>query len=202
MFELSKCDGAGDPAPDGGRTCATSTTTWRPGGGRRARPARSCPSRCRRARQADHATCRARAALSILTNGPDSFAGRKVGVLVTDGVDGDAARARLKAAAGAGKVQRWSWSPPKVGGVDDATARTGAGRPEDRRRPVGARTTRWRSCSLRARRACARRPRRRRATSSPTPSPTASSSATPATPARCSRRPASPACRRRLRQPG
>jgi catalase len=55
-------------------------------------------------------------ALSILQNGPDSFAGRKIGVLVTDGVDA-AAIEGIQSAAEQEKVNV-ELVAPKVGGVD------------------------------------------------------------------------------------
>jgi catalase len=55
-------------------------------------------------------------ALSILANGPQSFAGRKLGVLVTDGVDADLL-AELRAAADATQVTM-EIIAPVVGGVD------------------------------------------------------------------------------------
>ena len=91
VFELSKVETPGDPRADGRRTCATSTTDLADDGRRRARPdgdARAGrPPPGRRVR-----TCKPSPALSILKNGPKSFAGRKVGALVTDGVDADAPR--------------------------------------------------------------------------------------------------------------
>jgi catalase len=55
-------------------------------------------------------------ALSILANGPDSFAGRKIGVLVTDGVD-PAMVESIRSAAGQEKVNV-EMVAPTVGGVD------------------------------------------------------------------------------------
>ena len=57
-------------------------------------------------------------ALSILANGPDSFAGRKVGILVTDGVDA-AKLEEVKSAAGQAQVNV-ELIAPAVGGVDDS----------------------------------------------------------------------------------
>jgi catalase len=54
-------------------------------------------------------------ALSILANGPDSFAGRKLGILVTDGADA-AKLAELTAAAQEAKVNA-EFVAPAVGGV-------------------------------------------------------------------------------------
>jgi len=57
-------------------------------------------------------------ALSILANGPDSFAGRKLGILVTDGVDADKLD-EVKAAAEQADVNV-ELIAPAVGGVDDS----------------------------------------------------------------------------------
>lgn len=54
-------------------------------------------------------------ALSILRNGPDSFKGRKVGVLVTDGCDGALIKALRKALAAEGATMEII--APRVGGV-------------------------------------------------------------------------------------
>jgi catalase len=54
-------------------------------------------------------------ALSILKNGPDSFAGRKLGVLVTDGTDAGVLEALRAAATGVGAVVETI--APVVGGV-------------------------------------------------------------------------------------
>jgi catalase len=58
------------------------------------------------------------AALSILANGPDSFAGRKIGILVTDGVDGGKLD-EVKSAAEQAQVNV-ELIAPAVGGVDDS----------------------------------------------------------------------------------
>src|SRR5690349_12344728 len=60
----------------------------------------------------------ASAALSILANGPDSFAGRKIGILVTDGVDSDKLD-EVKSAAEQAQVNV-ELIAPAVGGVDDS----------------------------------------------------------------------------------
>jgi len=60
----------------------------------------------------------ASAALSILANGPDSFAGRKIGILVTDGVDGDKLD-EVRSAAEQARVNV-ELVAPAVGGVDDS----------------------------------------------------------------------------------
>ena len=64
------------------------------------------------------------AKLSILANGPDSFKGRKMGLLLTDGSDGALVHALIKALDGVGAV--WEIIAPKIGGVtlDDGTAFT------------------------------------------------------------------------------
>jgi catalase len=54
-------------------------------------------------------------ALSILNNGPDAFAGRKLGVLVTDGADADLLSALEDAVSAAGAVLELV--APTVGGV-------------------------------------------------------------------------------------
>ncbi|HET6875582.1 MAG TPA: catalase, partial [Acidimicrobiales bacterium] len=56
------------------------------------------------------------AALSLLANGPDSFAGRKIGVLVTSGADASALQ-DIRAAASAENVQV-ELIAPTVGGVE------------------------------------------------------------------------------------
>ena len=63
-------------------------------------------------------------ALSILRNGPDSFAGRKVGVLVTDGTDASAL-SELKSAA-AGAEVNVELVAPVVGGVELSDGNTAA----------------------------------------------------------------------------
>jgi catalase len=55
------------------------------------------------------------AALSIIANGPKSFAGRKLGILVTDGVDAKLLAALQNAVEAAGGV--YELVGPKVGGV-------------------------------------------------------------------------------------
>jgi catalase len=54
-------------------------------------------------------------ALSILRNGPDSFKGRKIGALVTDGVDADLLRALKQAVEEEGATLKLV--APMVGGV-------------------------------------------------------------------------------------
>lgn len=60
-------------------------------------------------------------ALSILLNGPDSFAGRKLGVLVSDGVDASSLASLRRAAESAGVMVELVAA--KIGGVtaDDGT---------------------------------------------------------------------------------
>jgi len=53
--------------------------------------------------------------LSILANGPDSFKGRKLGILLTDGSDGALFAALTGAVEAAGAV--WEVIAPKIGGV-------------------------------------------------------------------------------------
>ncbi|WP_373084696.1 catalase [Sneathiella sp.] len=57
-------------------------------------------------------------ALSIQKNGPGSFSGRKLGILVTEGVDGKLFKTLKKAAEGAGVVVEVV--APTVGGVKDS----------------------------------------------------------------------------------
>lgn len=54
-------------------------------------------------------------ALSIVENGPDSFAGRKFGVLVTDGTDGPLLKAFRKAASAEGALVELI--APQIGGI-------------------------------------------------------------------------------------
>ncbi len=60
----------------------------------------------------------ASAALSILLNGPQSFAGRMVGVIVTDGVDADLLAALTREVTGAGAMLKLI--APRVGGIKDS----------------------------------------------------------------------------------
>ena len=60
-------------------------------------------------------------ALSILANGPDSFAGRKIGVLVTDGTDADLL-GEIRQAAGKEQVNV-EVVAPTVGGITDSSGR-------------------------------------------------------------------------------
>ena len=85
-------------------------------------------------------------ALSILLNGPDSFEGRKLGVLVTDGVDAAAARRRSKARSAA-EGAMLEFVAPMVGGVK-ASDGTWIDRPTSRS------TARRRSSSTRSRCCC------------------------------------------------
>ena len=60
-------------------------------------------------------------ALSILANGPESFAGRKIGVLVTDGTDGTDADLLGEIRQAAGKEQvNVEVVAPAVGGITDS----------------------------------------------------------------------------------
>ena len=54
-------------------------------------------------------------ALSILKNGPDSFKGRKLGILVTDGIDGGLLKALQDAVKEAGGMVEIV--APKIGGI-------------------------------------------------------------------------------------
>ena len=60
-------------------------------------------------------------ALSIVRNGPDRFAGRKVGVLVTDGTDGEALDALAEALTAEGALLELV--APTVGGVTTSTGK-------------------------------------------------------------------------------
>ncbi|MCE9531213.1 MAG: catalase, partial [Planctomycetes bacterium] len=57
-------------------------------------------------------------ALSIVNNGPESFAGRKVGALVTDGVDAKVLAALAKALKAEGAMLKLI--APEIGGVEDS----------------------------------------------------------------------------------
>jgi len=60
-------------------------------------------------------------ALSILKNGPSSFAGRKLGVLLTDGVDDEVVASLEKAAKDAGAMIEYI--AMTVGGIETSTGR-------------------------------------------------------------------------------
>jgi catalase len=64
--------------------------------------------------------------LSILLNGPASFAGRKLGILATDGADAKLFKALTKAVDGAGAV--WELVAPKIGGITLSDGTSVAGR--------------------------------------------------------------------------
>ena len=134
----------------------------------------SCPPPARR-RAPRSPTCPPSAALSILNNGPATFAGRKIGALVTDGTDA-AVLAALQAAADAeGAVLELI--APKIGGV---TLSDGSHVAADQNVDGGpsvlydAVAVLASADGAAAARASTPPPR----TSSPTPTPTASSSAT------------------------
>ena len=74
-------------------------------------------------------------ALSIVLNGPDSFAGRKIGALVTDGTDAALLAALREAATAEGALVELV--APQIGGVVTSDGQLRARPPEDRRRPVG-----------------------------------------------------------------
>jgi catalase len=64
--------------------------------------------------------------LSIVKNGPTSFKGRKLGVLLSDGADAAIVRALFKAVDGAGAI--YEVVAPKIGGVTLSDGTTVAGR--------------------------------------------------------------------------
>ncbi len=64
--------------------------------------------------------------LSILLNGPASFAGRKLGILATDGADARLFKALTKAVDAAGAV--WELVAPKIGGITLSDGTNVAGR--------------------------------------------------------------------------
>ena len=127
-------------------------------------------------------------ALSIIKNGPDSFKGRKVGVLVSDGCDGDLVEALRAALTAEGALMEIV--APKVGGVTAKDGTLHRGQADDRWRPVRPlrRSGRHRQ---RGGRSPARQGSRRARLRWPTPSPTASSSASSMPRSLCSTRPAS-----------
>ncbi len=65
-------------------------------------------------------------ALSIILNGPDSFAGRKLAILGTDGTDAKLFKALTKAVDAAGAV--WELVAPRIGGIALSDGTTVAGR--------------------------------------------------------------------------
>ena len=75
-------------------------------------------------------------ALSIVANGPDSFAGRKIGVLVTDGADAALLQGAAQGGGGRGRARRAG--RPAHRRRRHQRRQLHAGPPEDRRRPVGA----------------------------------------------------------------
>ena len=115
-------------------------------------------------------------ALSIVRTDRPTFAGRKIGVLITDGTDAALLAALRRAADGRG-CRASSSSPRRSAAPSLSDGTLLAGAPEDRRRSVGA-VRRRRDPGVgrgRGRAGARTRPPR---TSSPTPTPTASSSAT------------------------
>ena len=125
-------------------------------------------------------------ALSILANGPDSFAGRKVGILITDGADAGKLE-ELRSAADREQVNV-ELIAPAVGGGDVGT---GSRVPADQKIDGGPSVLYDAVVVLASKQgaaALAALPVARDFLS-PTPSPMASSSATRATPRRCSKRP-------------
>ena len=117
----SKVRVAGHPGAHGRPTSATSTRTSPPGSptGSGCRASRRGPRRPWRRTTTSAPSPK----LSILANGPDSFAGRKLGVLVSDGAPAPRWSRRLQAAAKA-EGQLVEVIAPAIGGValDDGTA--------------------------------------------------------------------------------
>ena len=151
----------------------------------RRRAARSRPSP--RSRPATISSRRTRSASSC--NGPKSFEGRKLGILLTDGAD-------AKTLHGAGEQDREAGRRRRGHRAEDrrrdAVGSHGcAGEAEDRWRAVGALRRRG-DHRVRGRRGAAGERCAIQRTSSPTPSRTASSSATARRSSLCSSKPASP----------
>ena len=175
------------PGPDGGQPAQRRRGLRRAGW-----PTGSASTRCRRRRSPARPPITdlpPSPALSIVANGPESFAGRKLGVLVTDGSDAAMLDALTQGRLRRGRARR-------------------ADRPADRRRDAERRHA---ACPPTRRSTAARRccttpwrswrpptappswpPTRPPRTSSPTPTPTPSSSPTTRRRCRCSRPPASP----------
>ena len=145
VFELSKVE-----RPDI-RARMVAQPAQRRRGPRRSRRRRARPRRAARPVDAGPATpvtdLPPSPALSILANGPDSFEGRKVGVLVTDGADAALARRRCSAAvAGGGRDRRADRAQGRR--LHARATASDRGEAEDRRRTVGA-LRRSRDCSSR-----------------------------------------------------
>ena len=134
VFELSKCE-----RPDIRSRMVAGLRERRRGPGvrrrGRARPRPSCPAAAPAAR-APLTDLAPSPALSILANGPQTFAGRKLGVLVSDGASARLLDAVRQAAGAAGVDVEVVGS--SVGGITDGDGHPRRGRPEDRRRAVGA----------------------------------------------------------------
>jgi hypothetical protein len=114
-------------------------------------------------------------ALSIVKNGPKTFKGRKLGVLVTDGVDAALLAALAKAAKDEGALIELV--APKVGGVTDSTGKL---------HPAQQKINGGPSVLYDAVAILASADGAKPGTSSPTPSPTPSSSPMPRPRSRCS----------------
>ncbi len=132
VFELSKCE-----RPTSGAAwwpgCATWTSAWRQdvadGLGLAELPEAVTPAR------APITDLPRRRPSASSPTGPEAFPGRKIGVLVTDGVDAEVLGGLRASAEAQGVVVELV--APVVGGVD-RTRLARPRRPEDRRRPVGA----------------------------------------------------------------
>ena len=127
-------------------------------------------------------------ALSIVLNGPDSFAGRKVGILVSDDADADLLPAsRLPSTPRARSTSSWrrrlAASPFRMALPSWRTSRSRAARRCSTTPP---------SCSCQTTAPRSSPSSRRRRTGWPMPTPTPSSSGTRLPPRHCSTPPASP----------
>ena len=131
-FELSKCDQEAIRDPDGGRAAQRRRGPGR-GGGRRARPARDAGRRCPPPAKPS-ADLPASPALSILANGPESFAGRKSASWSPTASTPPARRTAVGGRAGEGHRR----DRRAHGCRRRRQRRQRAGRPAARRGPVGA----------------------------------------------------------------
>ena len=131
MFELSKVETPGHPRADGRQPAQRGRGPRRPN--RRSGLGMAKLPPASRAAAEPNRSLKPSAKLSILENGPSSFAGRKVGVLVTDGAPAKA----VKALAAAVKAEKATLEviAPTITGVDlddgsrSARATDGRGRP-------------------------------------------------------------------------
>ena len=131
-----KVRAAGASAPGWWPTCATSTTTS-PRAIADGLGLAELPAGADAGPRADHRPAAVAGAEHRRTTARRRFAGRKIGVLVTDGTD--AARPRRAAQGGRPPRARCvELIAPKIGGVTLERRHARAGRPEGRRRPVGA----------------------------------------------------------------